>query len=63
MTWQLDMICNAMYNNAEGYVKVMWFYFCDDDSKPFYRDIMRYCEIHAKKIAVEDTNVGIQVLS
>jgi len=52
-----------MYCNAEGYVKVMRFYFHDGDSKPFCRDIIRYCKIHVKRIIAEDMNVRIQVLS
>jgi len=51
-----------MYCNAEGYKVIR--YYCDDgDSKPFAKDIMRYCEIYAKRIAGDDTVVSIQVLS
>ena len=57
------MICNAMYCNAEGYVKVIKYYYDDRDSGPFAKDTMRYCEIHAKKIVDDDTVVKIVVLS
>ena len=52
-----------MYCNAEGYVKVMRHYFEGNDSKPFAKDIMRYCEVHAKKIVGDGTVVRISVLS
>ncbi|NND86583.1 MAG: hypothetical protein HKM23_04545 [Nitrosopumilus sp.] len=57
------MICNALYCNAEGYVKLMRHYFRGNDSKPYFRDIMRYCEVHAKRILSDDTNVKVQVFS
>jgi hypothetical protein len=58
------MICNVMYCNAEGYFKIMRHYRNPGkNSKPFCKDIMRYCEIHARMIAKEDTDVRIQVLS
>lgn len=56
----LDLQC--YYCNAEGSVEMMRFYFCGKDSKPFCRDIMWYCEVHAKMITADDTNVKIQVL-
>jgi len=57
------MICNAMYCNAEGYVKMIKYYYDDRDSGPFAKDIMRYCKIHAKKIVGDDTVVKTLVLS
>ena len=53
-----SLICNAMYCNAEGYFKIMRFYYdgCIG-SKPFAKNIMRYCKIHAKKIMGDDTVV------
>jgi len=57
------LICNAMYCNAEGHVKVIRYYYDDIDSGPFAKDIMRYCEIHAKKIVGGDTVVKTVVLS
>jgi len=52
-----------MYCNAEGYVKVMGYYYDCKDSKPFAKDIMRYCKIHAKNIVDGDTVVKTVVLS
>ena len=53
-----------MYCNAEGYVKVMrCYYYNGRDSKPFAKDIMRYCEIHAKRIAGDDAVVKTLILS
>ncbi|MDH3394885.1 MAG: hypothetical protein OEL52_01875 [Nitrosopumilus sp.] len=52
-----------MYCNAEGHVKVIRYYYDDIDSGPFAKDIMRYCEIHAKKIVGGDTVVKTVVLS
>ncbi|MDH3279178.1 MAG: hypothetical protein OEL84_07240 [Nitrosopumilus sp.] len=49
--------------NAEGYFKVMRYYYDGRDPKPFARDIMRYCQIHAKKIVGGDTVVKTLILS
>jgi len=53
-----------MYCNTEAYFKVMRHYrMPGKNSKPFAKDIMRYCEVDAKMIAGDDTDVSIQVLS
>lgn len=57
------MICNILGCNAEGYVKLMYYYFRDVERKPFCKEIMRVCEIHARKITSHDTNVKIQALA
>ena len=57
----LILICNAMYCNAEGYFKIMRSYYDGRiGSKSFAKDIMRYCEIHAKKMG--DDAVVVTVL-
>ena len=58
------MICNVMYCNAEAYFKVMRHYrHHGKDIKPLCKDIMRYCENHARIIAGDDTDVSLQVMS
>ncbi|MDH3203882.1 MAG: hypothetical protein OEL81_04290 [Nitrosopumilus sp.] len=57
------MICNIIGCNAEGYVKLMFYYFKGKSRKPMCKEIMRVCEIHARKIIAEDTNIKIQPLS
>jgi len=52
-----------MYCNTEGHFKVMRYYYDGRGSKPFTKNIMRYCEIHAKKIVGDDTVVKTVVLS
>jgi len=57
------MICNILGCNAEAYVKLMFYYFQENSTKPFCKEIMRVCEIHARKITAEDTNIKVQALS
>jgi hypothetical protein len=44
------MICNIIGCNAEGYVKLVFYYFQGDMKKPFCKKIMRVCEVHARQI-------------
>jgi hypothetical protein len=57
------MICNILGCNAEGFVKLMYYYFYSNSKKPFCKEIMRVCENHARKITAEDTNIRVQALS
>jgi len=57
------LICNIIGCNAEGYVKMMFYYFHGKQRQPMFKEIMRVCEIHAKKMAAEDTNIRIQPLA
>jgi hypothetical protein len=57
------MICNIIGCNAEGYVKMMFYYFQGDMRTPFCKEIMRVCEIHARQITAEDTNIRVQALA
>ena len=57
------MICNIMECNAEGFVKLMFYYFQSNSKRPFCKEIMRVCEIHARKITSEDTDIRVQALS
>jgi len=56
------MMCNILGCNAEGYIKLMYYYF-HSNSKPFCKEIMRVCENHARNITSEDTTIQIQTLS
>jgi len=57
------MICNILGCNAEGFVKLMYYYFHSNSQKPFCKEIMQVCENHAKKITSEDTNIRVQALA
>jgi len=57
------MICNILGCNAEGYVKLMYYYFDSNSKKPFCKDVVRVCENHAKKITSDDTVIRIQALA
>jgi len=57
------MICNIIGCNVEGYIKIMFYYFKGKSKQPMFKEIMRVCEIHARKIVSEDTNIKIQPLS
>jgi len=62
-TGRAVMICNILGCNAEGFVKLMYYYFYSNSQKPFRKEIMRVCENHAKKITSEDTNIKVQALA
>ncbi len=58
------MICNAVYCSAEIYFKVMRHYRNPGkNSKSLCKDLMRYCENHARIIAGDETDVSVQALS
>jgi len=41
----------------------MFYYFQEDMKKSFCKEIMRVCEVHARQITVEDTNIRVQALA
>ena len=57
------MICNVLYCDAEAYFKVMRHYrHSGKNTRPFCRDVVRYCKNHAGMISDDDVDVSVQVL-
>ncbi len=57
------MICNMLGCDTEAYANVMFYHFEEGSSKPYCKQIMRFCIIHAKLISREDNLIRIQVLN
>jgi len=53
------MICNMLGCNTEAYANVMFFHFEEGFTKPFCKQIMRFCIIHTKQISAEDASIRI----
>jgi len=48
--------------NSEAFTQVMFYHFEEGMSKPFCKQIMRFCTNHAMEISRDDCNIRIQVL-
>jgi hypothetical protein len=48
--------------NTEAYAQVMFYHFEMGSSKPYCKQIMRFCIIHAKQISDDDSVIRVQVL-
>jgi hypothetical protein len=56
------MLCNILGCNTESNFRIMYYHF-NNSSKPFAKEMMRVCEIHAKLISDKNSYIKSVVLS
>jgi len=49
--------------NTEAYAQVMFYHFDKGNQRPYCKQIMRFCIIHAKLISRDDSLIRVQVLN